>query len=54
MVSLGRRGRQGEGLIDVPVRFGLAGRVTLPEARASVALENERRTVVPARPLLIR
>jgi hypothetical protein len=40
--------------IEVPVRFGLAGRVTVPEARATVAFEEIARAVAPARPLVIR
>jgi hypothetical protein len=40
--------------IDVPVRFGLSGRVTAPEARASVQQEELPRAVAPARPLTIK
>ena len=40
--------------IEIPVRFGLAGQVTAPEARASIAYEEIQRAIAPARPLLIR
>jgi hypothetical protein len=40
--------------IELPVRFGLAGTVTAPEARATVAFEEEPRAVAPARPVTIR
>ena len=40
--------------IDLPVRFGLAGAVTVPEGRATVHFEEVPRALVPARPLLIR
>jgi hypothetical protein len=52
-----RRSLDGSGLatqIDVPVRFGLAGRMTVPEAHATVAHEEVPRAVAPARPLLVR
>ena len=52
-----RRSLDASGLatqIDVPVRFGLAGRVTVPEARAWVAYEEVPRAVAPARPLVVR
>jgi len=41
-------------VIEIPVRFGLGGAVTVPEARATVALEDVPRAVAPARPLVIR
>ena len=37
-----------------PLRFGLAGTVTVPEARASVAFEEVPRAVAPARVIVIR
>lgn len=40
--------------IDLPVRFGLAGRVTVPEAQIVVAHDEAPRAVAPARPLVIR
>jgi hypothetical protein len=40
-------------LVEIPVRFALPGRVTVPEARARVALEELPRAVAPARPLRI-
>ena len=40
--------------IDLPVRFGLAGRVTVPEAHIQVAYEEVPRAVAPARPLVVR
>lgn len=39
--------------IDLPVRFTIAGRVTVPEAQISVPRENIQRAVAPARPLVI-
>jgi hypothetical protein len=41
-------------LVEIPVRFALRGRVTVPEARARVAFEDLPRAVAPARPLQIR
>jgi hypothetical protein len=52
-----RRALDGSGLatqIDLPVRFALAGRTTVPEARISVAHEEVPRAVAPARPLVVR
>lgn len=40
--------------IEIPVRFGLRGQVTVPEARAAIAYEEVQRTLAPARPLVIR
>jgi hypothetical protein len=40
--------------IEVPVHFGLAGKVMVPEARATVAFEEIARAIAPARPLVIR
>jgi hypothetical protein len=40
--------------IDLPLRFGLAGRVTVPEAHAGVAFEEVPRALAPARPLVIQ
>lgn len=41
-------------LIEIPVRFGLGGVFTVPEARATVAREDVTRAVAPARPLAVR
>lgn len=52
-----RRALDASGLpveIDLPLRFGLGGRVTVPEARASVAFEEVGRALAPARPLVIQ
>ena len=52
-----RRALDSSGLpveIDLPLRFGLAGRVTVPEARAIVAFEEAGRALAPARPLVIK
>jgi hypothetical protein len=38
----------------VPLRFGLRGAFTAPEARATVAHEEIPRAVAPARPLVVR
>jgi hypothetical protein len=40
--------------LEIPLRFGLAGYVTAPEARAEVAFEDVPRAVAPARPFWIR
>jgi hypothetical protein len=40
-------------VLEIPVRFALAGQVTVPEARARVAFEELARAVAPARPLRI-
>ncbi len=40
-------------LVEVPVRFGLAGVVTVPEARASLAFEEAVRGVAPARTITV-
>ncbi|WP_437947467.1 alpha-2-macroglobulin family protein [Sorangium sp. So ce296] len=40
-------------LVEIPVRFALAGKVTAPEAQARVAHEELPRAVVPARPIVI-
>jgi hypothetical protein len=40
--------------MEIPIRFGLAGKVTVGEARASIAYEEMQRAIVPARPLVIR
>jgi hypothetical protein len=39
--------------IEIPVRFGLGGRVTAPEVVARVAFEEGPRAIAPARPLMI-
>ncbi len=41
-------------VIDVPLRFDLAGAVTVPEGRARVAFEDHRMSIAPARPLTVR
>lgn len=41
-------------VIEIPVRFGLGGAFTVPEARATVAREDIQRAVAPARPLVVR
>jgi hypothetical protein len=41
-------------VIELPLRFALEGRFTVPEARARVAFEEMPRTVVPARPFVVR
>jgi hypothetical protein len=41
-------------VIELPLRFALEGRFTVPEARAKVAFEEMPRAVVPARPLGVR
>ncbi|APR76270.1 Large extracellular alpha-helical protein [Minicystis rosea] len=54
---LARRALDPSGLpveIILPVRFGLAGRVTVPEARAVVAHDEAPRALAPARPLVIK
>jgi hypothetical protein len=40
--------------IEIPVRFGLAGRVTAPEVRATIVSEDAPRAIAPARALAIR
>ncbi len=40
-------------LLEIPVRFALAGTLTAPEARARVAFEDLARAVAPARPVRI-
>lgn len=50
-----RRAVDGRGtVIEVPVRFGLAGRVTIPEATARLARSPLGTATAPARALLIR
>ena len=52
-----RRALDASGLdtqIDLPVRFALSGRMTVPEARASVAYEELSRSLAPARPLVVQ
>jgi hypothetical protein len=44
----------GESVIEIPVRFGLAGRVTLPEAYATVARAEYEMAVAPAQPYMVR
>jgi hypothetical protein len=39
--------------VEIPLRFGLAGRVTTPEAVARVAFDESPRAFAPARPLTI-
>jgi hypothetical protein len=41
-------------VIELPLRFALAGRMTAPEARARVAFEEMARAVAPARPIEVR
>ncbi len=41
-------------VIEIPVRFGLGGVFTVPEARATLAREDVPRAVAPARPLAVR
>ncbi|MFO0762459.1 MAG: hypothetical protein U0359_38830 [Byssovorax sp.] len=40
--------------MEIPLRFGLTGYVTVPEARAEVAFEDLPRAIAPARPFWIR
>jgi hypothetical protein len=40
-------------VLEVPLRFALAGQVTVPEAHARLAYEEAARSVAPARPLKI-
>lgn len=40
--------------LELPIRFALAGRFTVPEARARPAFEEGARAVAPARPLVVR
>jgi hypothetical protein len=40
--------------LEIPLRFGLTGYVTVPEARAEVAFEDVPRAIAPARPLWVR
>jgi hypothetical protein len=52
-----RRTLDGSGLgtqIDLPLRFDLAGRMTVPEATIAVAHEEVPRALAPARPLVVR
>ncbi|MEZ4309532.1 MAG: hypothetical protein R3F14_15960 [Polyangiaceae bacterium] len=41
-------------VLDLPLRFGLAGRFTVPEARARPAHEDAPRAIAPARPLVVK
>jgi hypothetical protein len=41
-------------MIEIPLRFGLAGQLWAPEARARVAFEDMPRAIVPARPIVVR
>ena len=41
-------------LVEIPVRFGLAGTVTVPEASARIAFEDVPRALAPARPLIVQ
>ena len=43
-----------ETLFELPIRFGLSGRFTVPEARARSAFEESGRSIAPARPLLVK
>jgi hypothetical protein len=43
-----------ETLVEIPVRFALAGAFTVPEASAKVAFEEQPRALAPARPLVVR
>jgi hypothetical protein len=40
-------------VLEIPLRFSLSGRVTAPEARARVALEESAAAIAPARPIII-
>ena len=41
-------------VIELPIRFGLAGKMTVPEATAGVARSSAGVATAPARALLIR
>jgi len=41
-------------VFEVPIRFALSGRFTVPEAEARLAFEEAPRAVVPSRPLVVR
>ncbi len=55
-VALIRRPIEGgtERVVEIPVRFGLAGRVTIPEASATVALADYEMAIAPSQPYTIR
>jgi hypothetical protein len=41
-------------VIEIPVRFGLAGKMTVPEATARVARSSSAAATAPARTLTVR
>jgi len=41
-------------ILEIPVRFGLAGKVTVPEATARVARSSSGNATAPARALVVR
>jgi|GEM_PF-1471208 len=41
-------------VFEVPVRFALSGRFTVPEAEARLAFEEASRALIPSRPLVVR
>lgn len=41
-------------VLELPIRFDLAGRFTVPEAEARLAVEEADRATAPARPLVVR
>lgn len=45
---------RGGSVMEIPVRFGLAGKVTVPEATARIARSSSAAATAPARPLAIR
>jgi hypothetical protein len=40
-------------VLDVPIRFGLTGRFTMPEAHATLVDEEAERVLAPARPIVV-
>lgn len=46
-------GRGTDTSLDLPIRFGLPGTFTVPEARARPAFEDGARAIAPARPLRV-
>ncbi len=53
-IALRRRvGREGA-TVELPLRFALAGRVTVPEATARIARSDSPAATAPARPLIVR
>jgi hypothetical protein len=47
-------GTEGTTIIDVPIRFALAGSLTAPEIHARIVSEEGPRGVAPARPFVVR